>query len=312
MPSMKNENNQKEFWKLLKKISPKKPDSVEISPGTFRQHFQSILTTNTPSEGIPVDRERGPLDYGITLEVNGASFILKPGKSTGINGISNEMISSLLTKYPDIIIKLFNSIVQSSEFIPKWVLGAIVPIHKKGSKSDPSNYRGLTLMSYLGKLFLTILNNRLTQFVKKKNILSDKQLGVVAGNRTSDAHIIINNLLRKYCHKYGSKLFSCFVDFSKAFDTIPRNILFKKLYNYGIPGHVFNIIKDIYKNDESCIKIGYQCIGPFHINQGVRQGCVLSPLLFNVFIADLVQKLDMVNGKIKVNNKEISSIFHHN
>ena len=118
MTSMKNENNQKEFWKLLKMISPKKPDSVEIFPGTFRQHFQSILTTNTPSEGIPVDRKREPLDYEITLEeVNGASFILKPGNSTGIDGISNEMISSLLTKYPDIIIKLFNSIVQSSEFI---------------------------------------------------------------------------------------------------------------------------------------------------------------------------------------------------
>ena len=239
------------------------------------------------------------MDYEITLEeVNGASFILKPGKSTGIDGISNEMISSLLTKYPDIIIKLFNSIVQSSEFIPEWVLGAIVPIHKKGSKSDPSNYRGITLMSCLGKLFLTILNNRLTQFVKEKNILSDKQLGFVAGNRTSDAHIIINNLIRKYCHKYGSKLFSCFVDFSKAFDTIPRNILFKELYNYGIRGHVFNIIKDTYKNDESCIKIGYQCTEPFHINQGVRQGCVLSPLLFNIFIAALVQKLDMVKGKV--------------
>ena len=97
--------------------------------------------------------------------------------------------------------------------------------------------------------------------------------------------------------------------FSKAFDTIPRNILFKQLYNYGIRKHVFNIIKDIYKNDESCIKIGYQCSEPFHINQGVRQGYVLSPLLFNIFIADLVQKLDMVNGKVKVNNKEISSIF---
>ena len=89
-------------------------------------------------------------------------------------------------------------------------------------------------MSCLGKLFLTILNNRLTQFVKDKNILSDKQLGFVAGNRTY-AHIIINNLRRKYCHKYGSKLFSCFVDFLKAFDTIPRNISFKK--NYIIMGY---------------------------------------------------------------------------
>ena len=310
MTNMKNEKNQKEFWKMLKKISPNKPDLVEISPGTFAKHFQSILTTNTPIEDTPADRERGSLDYKITPEeVKGASSMLKPGKATGIDCISNEMISSLLTNYPDIIIKLFNSIMQSSEFIPEWVLGAIVPIHKKGSKNDPSNYRGITLMSCLGKLFLTILNNRLTQFVKEKKILSDKQLGFVVGNRTSDAHIIINNLIRKYSHKNGSKIFSCFVDFSKAFDTIPRDILFKKLYNYGIRGKFFNIIKDIYKNDKSCIKIGNQCTEPFHINQGVRQGCVLSPLLFNIFIADLVQKLDMVNGKVKVNNKEISSIF---
>ena len=97
--------------------------------------------------------------------------------------------------------------------------------------------------------------------------------------------------------------------FRKHLIPFPGTYYSKKLYNYGIRGHVFNIIKDINKNDESCIKIGYQCTEPFHINQGVRQGCVLSPLLFNIFIADLVQKLDMVNGKVKVNNKEISSIF---
>ena len=97
--------------------------------------------------------------------------------------------------------------------------------------------------------------------------------------------------------------------FRKHLIPFPGTYYSKNLYNYGIRGHVFNIIKDIYKNDESCIKIGYQCTEPFHITQGVRQGCVLNPLLFNIFIANLVQKLDMFNGKVKVNNKEISSIF---
>ena len=273
------------------------------------EHFQSILTTSTPTD-IPVDSNNGPLDYTITQEeLKQASLILKPGKATGIDNISNEMILCLLTNYPAFIIKLLNSIMQSNEIIPEWVLGVIVPIHKKGPKNDPSNYRGITLMSCLGKLFLTILNNRLSHLVKVNKILSEKQLGFVTGNRTSDAHIIINNLVRKYCHKNGSKIYSCFVDFSKAFDTIPRDILLTKLRNYGITGKFFNIIKDIYEKDKSCVKIGNQYTRAFDVNQGVRQGCVLSPLLFNIFIADLAIKLDMVEGKVKVNNMEISSIF---
>ena len=257
-----------------------------------------------------MDEAIGPLDYDITIqEVENASFSLKPGKATGIDNVSNEMIAGILSVYPDIILKLFNFILKSNAIIPDWVLGAIVPIHKKGDKTEPSNYRGITLMSCLGKLFLTILNNRLLIFSKDKGILSEKQLGFVAGNRTSDAHIIINNLVKKYCHKNGLKIFGCFVDFAKAFDTIPRDILFTKLQKYGIRGRFFNIIRNIYKTDKSCVKLGNQYTDSFEINQGVRQGCVLSPLLFNIFISDLVQKLDMTEGNVKVNNTEISSVF---
>ena len=144
------------------------------------------------------------MDYIITHEeLKQAAHILKPGKATGIDRISNEMISCLLTNYPDIIIKLLNYIMQTNDIIPEWVLGVIVPIHKKGPKNNPSNYRGITLMSCLGKLFLTVL-----KYCKDNKLLSDKKLGFVEGNRTSDAHIVINNLVRKYCHKNGSKIYS--------------------------------------------------------------------------------------------------------
>ena len=219
------------------------------------------------------------------------------------------MIMSLVETHPNIIIKLFNSILDSNEIIPEWVVGAIVPIHKKGLMSEPSIYRGITLMSCFAKLFLSILNNRLMQFTMDKNILSDSQLGFLPGNRTSDAHIIINNVVRKYCHKNGRKIYSCFVDFAKAFDTIPRDILFNKLLSYGIRGRFFNIIKNIYTNDKACVKIRNKYTEDFEINLGVRQGCVLSPLLFNIFLSDLSKKLDSIDGKVKVNNSEISSLF---
>ena len=269
------------------------------------------MLNSSRSVDIPLDdKGNGPLDYGINLEeIKKASEILKPGKALGLDNISNEMIMCLVENYPNIVLKLFNSILESNEIIPEWVIGAIVPIYKKGSKAEPSNYRGITLMSCFGKLFLSILNNRLMKFTIDKNILSSSQLGFLPGNRTSDAHIIINNLVRKYCHKKNSKIYSCFIDFAKAFDTVPRDILLKKLLSYGIKGRFFNIIKTIYTKDKACVKIENKCTETFDINQGVRQGCVMSPLLFNIFLSDLAKKLDTMDDKVKVNNSEISALF---
>ena len=307
----KNENNQKEFWKLLDKISPKNiSDSLNVPPHSFLDHFKSILVTNTPGDIPPESNEQGTLDYEIKIEeLKSASSILKPGKAMGVDNLQNEMISSLVETHPEVILKLFNSILTSSEVIPEWVIGLIVPIYKKGNKSEPENYRGITLMSCLGKFFLSIINNRLMQYTIDKHILHKSQLGFVPGNRTSDAHIIINNLIQKYCYKKNSKIFSCFVDFSKAFDTIPRDILLKKLLSHNINGKVFNIIRNIYINDTARIKIENRCTEPFQINKGVRQGCVLSPLLFNIFLSDLAQKLDLTEGKVNLDNIQIASLI---
>ena len=209
------------------------------------------------------------------------------------------MIQSLLDCYPEIILLLFNSILELNKIIPEWVIGEIVPIHKKGPKSVPTNYRGITLMSCLGRLFISVLNNRLLLFSIQNKILSDIQLGFLAGNRTSDAHIILNNIGRKYCHKNSTKIFSCFIDFSKAFDTVPRDILFKELLRQGINGRFVNLIKNIYNNDKACVKMHNLCTETFQINQGVRQGCVLSPLLFKNFLFELAKKLNSMEENFR-------------
>ena len=129
------------------------------------------------------------------------------------------------------------------------------------------------------------------------------------GNRTSDAHIIIHNLIDKYCHKNNRKIYSCFIDLSKAFDTVPRDILLKKLYSIGIKGKVFNIIRGIYTNDKAYLKVDGKITEAFPINQGVRQGCVLSPLLFNIFLAELAKNLASDNGGFTTHNSKINSIF---
>ena len=112
-------------------------------------------------------------------------------------------------------------------------------------------------------------------------------MGFVSGNRTSDAHLILHYLTQNYCHKSNRYIYSCFVDFSKAFDCIPRDILFQRLIDKGITGKVFNLIKNIYMHEKCQIKMGGMLSDPFDANQGVRQGCILSPILFNIFISDL-------------------------
>ena len=142
-----------------------------------------------------------------------------------------------------------------------------------------------------------------------KGILSASQLGFIKGNRTSDAHIIIRNLIDKYCHKNNKRIYSCFIDLSKAFDTVPRDILLQKLQGVGIKGKVFNIIRGIYTNDKAYMKIDGKVTKSFPINQGVRQGCVLSPLLFNIYMAELAKDLMALDNGLMMDNHKINSIF---
>ena len=111
----RNENNQKEFWKLLDKISPKNTsDSLNVSPHSFLEHFKATLFTDIPGEVPPESQEEGTLDYEINIEeLKSASSILKPGKAIGVDELHNEMISSLVETHPEVILKLFNNILNS-------------------------------------------------------------------------------------------------------------------------------------------------------------------------------------------------------
>ena len=201
--------------------------------------------------------------------------------------ISYEMLKCILDHKPLMLLTVFNSALQYNPEVLDWFISVINPIYKKGSKMDPNNYRGISLISCVYKLFASIIRKRLEVYCKNNNILSETQLGFIAGNRTSDAHMILHNLVRNQCHKKKRYLYSCFVDFSKAFDSIPRDILMQKLLSKGLKGKLFNLLKNIYSHEKCQIRMGDYLSKPISVNQGVRQGCILSPILFNIFISDL-------------------------
>ena len=311
MESKRGDGTPKEFWNIFKKVSPKcKKDPVQPSMKNFFDYFKGLSKSSRALTIPPISSIDGPLDCEILMdELEYAAKKLKFGKACGYDNYSNEMIVALVKTNPKVILKLFNKILQSNEVVPNWALGMIVPIYKDGPKLDAANYRGITLISCLGKLFLSILNNRLLIFAMEKKLLSPAQLGFVTKNRCSDAHITIHNLVKQKCHSQGTKIYSCFVDFKKAFDSVPRDLLLEKLLNLGITGKFFNILRQIYTTDKACIKTGQSCSDFFELDIGVRQGCILSPLLFNLFLSDLAKQFDTLTDKPKLGNRGINALF---
>ena len=284
----------KKFWNSLKTLNNEKEiDYVSyISQQSWIDHFKKVRTTDKEPNYPPDDTDDGPLDYEISEEeLDDASGVLKNGKKCGIDLVSYEILKCIRDYNPQLLLKVLNFVLQNNVTAYEWFISIIAPIHKKGSKMDPDNYRGISLISCLYKLLTAILNKRIASFCEENNILSKAQLGFVRGNRCSDGHFILHNLIKDYCHENGKWLYSCFVDFSKAFDCIPRDILFERLKSKGITGKVFNLIKKIYMNEKCKIKVGGMLSDTFDANQGVRQGCILSPLLFNIFISDLPEIL---------------------
>ena len=229
----------KSFWKLLDKLDQKRGGDIfkeSVSSNKWVNHFKGVFHNPNISGPLPENTKgQGSLDYSISKEeIALGAYILRQGKSPGYDQISNEMIACLLKANPEVIRKLFDEILKNPTIINKWRISMITPIHKKGAKTDPDNYRGISLMSCFAKYFLAILNNRLLKFVTDNKILSTSQLGFLPGNRTSDALLILHNLIQHYCHKNKKYIFGCFVDFSKAFDSIPRHVLFEKLLKHDI------------------------------------------------------------------------------
>ena len=129
-------------------------------------------------------------------------------------------------------------------------------------------------------------------FLHKHNILSKEQIGFIKGNRTTDHMFILKTLVDGHIHKGASPLYTCFVDFKRAFDTIWHDGLFCKLRNIGISDKFYHTIKSMYDSTNLSVRVGNYCTDSFLSSAGVRQGDHRSPTLFNIFINDILRYFD--------------------
>ncbi len=188
---------------------------------------------------------------------------------------------------------LFNHILTRSSFPESWRYNTLTPLHKKGDPHIPENYRGIALSSNLCKLFCAVMHNRLTKCVDQNKLIPSNQIGYKKGARTADHVLTLKTLIDKNINKLcKAKLFACFVDFKAAFDTVSRKALLFKLLKAGIGGHFLKMLRSMYENVFFHVKLSTGITESFSSNSGVKQGCVLSPLLFNLFIRDLPDIFD--------------------
>ena len=213
--------------------------------------------------------------------------------------VSNEMLKAGQGTLLPILTKLFNLALSSGIYPDEWTYGRILPLHKSGDRSNPSNYRGITISSCIGKLFNAVLNNRLYDFLEKREILNREQIGFKRKHRTSDHLFVLRNLIDKY-RRSRKPLYLLFVDFRKAFDKVWHTGLFYKLSNIGVASKFYTIIKNMYSKVKVSVVSGDMVSPLFKSRIGVRQGDNLSPTLFNIFVNDIPDlfKLDCSPPKI--------------
>ena len=222
---------------------------------------------------------------------------LSSGKAVGFDRIRNEVLKILLNNelFSNMILELFNKILDKGTYPKLWKADLIKPVHKKGSTFLESNYRGISLSSCLAKLFNNLILTRLSNQFEDMDIFHPHLLGFRPKMRTSNNIFILKTLIEKQFMS-NSKLYCSFVDFSKAFDTVWRKGLIVKIESYGVQGKMLDVIKSLYNDTTAQIKVSDQLSAPFEISLGVKQGDPPSPFFFNIYMNDLCTNI-MENEK---------------
>ena len=206
--------------------------------------------------------------------------------------INNEIIKSLDDNHICFLTKFFNTCFDGGVY--PWNESVITPLHKKGNKSDPDNYRAIAVSSVIGKLFSTIILERLIKYRKDSFPDPPNQLGFTKGAQTYDHILTLNTIASKY-KKLKKPVYAVFVDYKKAFDSVCRQALFYRMTQHGITGKFYKVLRDMYSNSFAYIKLSGYLSKRFRISKGTEQGHPLSPDLFKIFLSDLSKLLDFRN-----------------
>ncbi|GBP07065.1 LINE-1 retrotransposable element ORF2 protein [Eumeta japonica] len=259
-----------------------------------RQTTAKCLSTMEDNEDIPEI---------LIPEVEKAIRSQKTEKAPGPDKITNELMRGTIKELSPILTKMFNETLNTG-FIPsQWAESHIILLHKKGPKDDIGNYRPISLISNIYKVFAKVILDRISVRLEENQPV--EQAGFRKDYSTIDHIHTIKQLLQKY-HEYNKTIYLAFIDYSKAFDSLKHESVWQSLKEQGIRNAYINIIKNIYRESKACIRL--ESTGDvFPINRGVRQE-THSPKLFTAVLEQMFRKLNWEHLGLIINGARLNHL----
>ena len=272
--------------KYFKDLGKSREEQFPVLSGTKEQLDQILVKS--------MENEETLLDVPFcSEEIEGALRKLKAGKSAGHDLLQPEHL-----KYGGEVLKIWiqhvcNAVVEFESVPDSLKLGIVTPIYKGGGKDplDTNSYRGITLTPVLAKVLESLILGRLQDVLLEKGIPHLNQTGYRRKVSCAEAIFSTMEAVSQFAQQ-GEKMYMCFFDLHKAFDSVQYPVLLKRLYEAGIDGKTWRLIRDWYNRPRSRVRVGGRLSAEFTLERGVLQGSVLSPVLFLLVMDPLLGELE--------------------
>ena len=283
---MKGENHDTLGEKCVKDDDGNIAFDDEAKLRAWKTHYEKLLNLEFPWNSDTLTDEppvQGPPPY-ITVEmVTAALGHMKAGKAAGPSGIVIEMIQAAGDDIIVLITNLINSIVREEKVPDDWNLSYIINCFKgKGDAMERGNFRGLKLLDQVLKAIERVLES----IIRSQVNIDAMQFGFMPGRGTTDAIFILRQLHEKHRGKQKD-LFFAFVDLEKAFDRIPRSVLWWAMRKLGVEEWIVRMVQAMYTDVRSSVRVNSKYSSEFQVKVGLHQGSVLSPILFIIVMEAL-------------------------
>ncbi len=252
-----------------------------------------------------------PLDIPFKVEeIQSVCDKLPNGKAGGLDQLVYEHFKYGGSLMHQALTRIFNAVRQIEYVAESWTLGNIFSILKKGKKNklDKRSYGGITLLNVMGKIFECILLHRWIPKFKAMGIPNNFQFAYQKNKSCVLSSFFLQEIINHNVEK-GSKVYCCFLDSSKAFDSVWLDGLFYKLYHLGFNGKSWRILRNWYGKMRCCVSVNSLQSNMFPVKQGVRQGGVLLPWLYLCFNNDIPEILKPIDSGLKVHNIHCNSVL---
>ena len=211
-------------------------------------------------------------------ELTDAIRSLANGKAVGPDGVSVELFKITLNGDPALRRRVLDIVVRISREseVPQqqWKYAILMVLHKKKDRTEYGNYRSISLVAHAGKILLKIIARCLSEYCERVGILPEKQSGFRPNRSTTDMIFVIRRL-QELAWKKRIPLYVCFIDLTKAYDSVDRTLLWTVLARFGVPQNMISVIRQFHNGMRACVRLDDRvCSRWFAVEQGLRQGCV--------------------------------------